>query len=325
MKHEKKLAFIIIALILFLLIIQTINFKVNEIKDSPYKVQEKNKSSTPPSAISNNTIEKIDMEDISYGPLEKNKLDIYYPENANFPLPATIYIHGGGFTVGDKNQINTDYKEQKNKFLENNIIVISINYRLLNEATLNEILDEDIVNAVQFIKYHSEEYGIDKENIGLWGSSAGGGSALYLGAHEDFQDLNSTNEIKRESTKVKVIGHINSQATYNLSQWESILEINDSPKLDGILEILSQKNEGGIDMLADLDVSDPPIYIENLRENIDLNEHPEAITKNIVNHHPKHGIYLYEHASSIGITSKLVTQSNEGDADIIEFFLKYLG
>lgn len=324
MKHEKKLVFIVIILILLVLIIQSINFKVNKIKDNSDDIPQKNESVVYPPAISNNTIEKTDMEDISYGSFEENKLDIYYPKNANFPLPATIYVHGGGFTTGDKDQINTIYNKQKNEFLDSNIIVISINYRLLNEATLNEILDEDIVGAVQFIKYNSEEYGIDKENIGIWGSSAGGGSALYLGVHEDFQNLNSANEIKRESTKVKVIGHINSQATYDLSQWESILDVNDSPKLNGILEILSQKNEGGIDMLTDLDVNDPPIYIENLRANIDLNEHPEAITKNIVNHHPKHGIYLYEHVSNMGIKSKLVTQSNEGDADIVEFFLKYL-
>ena len=94
-----------------------------------------------------------DILNVSYGPFEENALDMYFPETNVTQLPAVIYIHGGGFTSGDKDFINNDYKEEKDSFLENNIIVISINYRLLDKATLTEILEEDIVSAVQFIKF----------------------------------------------------------------------------------------------------------------------------------------------------------------------------
>ena len=32
----------------------------------------------------------------------KNKLDVIYPHNATAPVPAVIYIHGGGWFWGDK-------------------------------------------------------------------------------------------------------------------------------------------------------------------------------------------------------------------------------
>ena len=261
----------------------------------------------------NYTINKTpkNTTNIKYSHFMENVLDIYFPPiNSSSPLPAVIFIHGGGFISGDKDFINTAFKKEKNGFLKQNIIVISINYRLLNTASLNEILEEDIVAAVQYIKYNSERYNIDKDNIGIWGSSAGGGSALFLGTHDDFQDLNSDDGIKRESTSVKVIGHINSQATYDLSKWGEILEVDNSQEFDAILKQLANKNnEGIIDMLSFLDKDDPPIYIENLRENTNLNYVP--LTKNIVNHHPKHGIYLYNQLIEIGINSKLVTKKNE--------------
>ncbi len=271
---------------------------------------------------------------IQYGPFAENKFDIYFPKIQADSLPAIIYIHGGGFSSGDKDDINTNFKEEKEAFLNNGIIVISINYRLINKASIVEILEEDIVFAVQFIKFKATEYGIDKESIGILGSSAGGGSALYLGTHDDFQDLDNTNSIKRESTSVKVIGHINSQATYDISKWDKILEINNSNKFNIWLnKAISQKQiskkefeetKTRIDMLLNIDKSDPPIYIENLRDNININEHLDSVTNNIINHHPKHGIYLYNIFQELGVDSELVIQENKTESDIVEFFLKYL-
>ncbi len=266
-----------------------------------------------------------DITNIQYGPFEENTLDIYYPTTVTSLMPAVIYIHGGGFVSGDKDFINTNFKEEKEEFLEQNIIVISINYRFLKTASLTEILDEDMVTAVQFIKFNAEKYFIDKEKIGIWGSSAGGGSALYLGTHDDFQDLNSNDGIKRESTSVKVIGHINSQATYELSKWTEILEINKVEEFNNWIQRNIDENSFGVDILLNLDRNDPPVYIETLGNNIDLNEQGKSeLTKNIINHHPKHGIYLYNQLVKLGVNSKLVLKENKNEAGLVDFFIKYL-
>ena len=42
-------------------------------------------------------------KDLEYGPHgDGNKLDLYLPEKADKPLPLIIWIHGGGWTAGNK-------------------------------------------------------------------------------------------------------------------------------------------------------------------------------------------------------------------------------
>ena len=40
--------------------------------------------------------------DIAYGNDPLQKLDLYVPEGAKGPLPVLLFVHGGGFTRGDK-------------------------------------------------------------------------------------------------------------------------------------------------------------------------------------------------------------------------------
>ena len=56
-------------------------------------------------------------------------LDIFVPENTNDSTPVFIYFHGGGLESGSKEEI--PYK----CFIENNVCVVSINYRM--EMSIN--------------------------------------------------------------------------------------------------------------------------------------------------------------------------------------------
>lgn len=43
------------------------------------------------------------MKDESYGPAERNRLDVYFPlEEKPGGYPVVLYVHGGGFFSGDK-------------------------------------------------------------------------------------------------------------------------------------------------------------------------------------------------------------------------------
>ena len=44
----------------------------------------------------------------------------------------------------------------------------------------------DGARAVQFLKYASDSYNIDPDNIGIWGSSAGGQIALWIATTPDL-------------------------------------------------------------------------------------------------------------------------------------------
>ncbi len=127
-----------------------------------------------------------EFKDISYSNISSNNiLDIYIPNTGKQKYPAVIWIHGGAFKFGSKE--NPQYLD---RFLKEEIIVVSINYRLSSEAIWPAQL-EDIKNAINFLGKNSELYSIDKDNIAIFGSSAGGylssASGILLSENEDIK------------------------------------------------------------------------------------------------------------------------------------------
>jgi len=104
--------------------------------------------------------------------------------------PLVVYIHGGGWGGGDK------YKVLRNDILgvirslnQAGLTCASIEYRLADgkPALANDSVT-DCKDAVRFLVKHAQEYGIDPERIGTFGSSAGGHLTLVtaLGKDSDY-------------------------------------------------------------------------------------------------------------------------------------------
>ncbi|MBM3963708.1 MAG: alpha/beta hydrolase [Planctomycetes bacterium] len=70
------------------------------------------------------------------------------------------------------------------------------------DALIPEIID-DVNRGVRFIKYHSEEYGIDPERLGVTGGSAGGHLSLMLSTRGCEGPIDSGDPIDRMSSSVK--------------------------------------------------------------------------------------------------------------------------
>lgn len=104
-------------------------------------------------------------------------LDIYLPEEGDGPFPVLVYIHGGGFAMGDKRDHHMDaYLEG----IKRGMAVASIEYRLSKESIFPAAV-LDCREAVRFLKVHAKEYQIDVEKIVAIGGSAGGNLAAMLG------------------------------------------------------------------------------------------------------------------------------------------------
>lgn len=104
--------------------------------------------------------------------------DIYYkPEllRNGKKYPVVLYIHGGGFIMGDK-KYRVGASEQ---FADHEYFVYSINYRLPPEVDLHSQL-EDVVNAFNFLGELAERYNIDLDRIIVSGDSSGGFCASFL-------------------------------------------------------------------------------------------------------------------------------------------------
>ncbi len=99
------------------------------------------------------------------------KFDVYTPKRANKPVPAVVYIHGGGWAVGDK--VNNNVNIYGTDILANDMALVSINYRLAPTYKY-PTQNSDALCALNYLQLHAADFNIDPGSLGIWGDSAGG-------------------------------------------------------------------------------------------------------------------------------------------------------
>ena len=121
-------------------------------------------------------------------PLGSMEIDIFYPEVSDFEsLPVLVYYHGGGMTSGskeiNKGSLQWDVMVQ---FMQNGYATASVQYTLANEQAGTSIFDgyTDSKDAIRWLYKHADTLGIDANNIGLIGYSAGGGISQLISMSE---------------------------------------------------------------------------------------------------------------------------------------------
>ncbi len=110
------------------------------------------------------------------------QLDIYKKKSIKKPTPTLVFIHGGAWKKGKRQ----DYLPYLIDFAEKGYITVTVSYRLSSVATFPAAL-EDVKCAVRWIRKNAAPYSIDPERIAVIGGSAGGHLALMLGYTGDDQ------------------------------------------------------------------------------------------------------------------------------------------
>ena len=105
---------------------------------------------------------------------ERQVLDVYSPKDAK-NLPVVFWIHGGGWQVGDK----TDVQIKPQVFTDKGFVFVSTNYRLLPKADMATIV-ADIAKSMHWVHDHIAEYGGDPKRIFVMGHSAGAQLAALI-------------------------------------------------------------------------------------------------------------------------------------------------
>ena len=131
----------------------------------------------------------LKVNDIKYGEEYPNSyLDVYIVNNdLDTERPTYFFVHGGGWTIGDKKLEDNAYYEQ---MLGAGYNVVSINYALSPEYTYPVPL-EQLSQAVEFMQEHGNEFGIDMSEVIFAGSSAGGqivGQFLNVQTNEAYAE-----------------------------------------------------------------------------------------------------------------------------------------
>lgn len=156
--------------------------------------------------------------DVPYGNHERQKLDVYLASSDN-PTPVILYIHGGGWTAGDKQSVRPLLSCSKR-----GISVVAINYRYTWQAQLEGVVPpvkypmHDAARALQFIRAHAVEWNLDPHRIAATGSSAGGCTALWLAFHDDLADPTSADPIARMSTRLWCVAADRAQTSLDPQQ-----------------------------------------------------------------------------------------------------------
>jgi acetyl esterase/lipase len=105
------------------------------------------------------------------GPL---KADVYIPNSAGVH-PGIVFIHGGGWVSGDRNQMVKVIKA----LADAGYVGFTIDYDL-GKSSFPGALNESLA-AVKFFRAHAAEYHLDPFRIAVAGSSAGGELAALVG------------------------------------------------------------------------------------------------------------------------------------------------
>lgn len=100
--------------------------------------------------------------------------DLYQPDGVQ-KAPMVLVIHGGGWRSrsGDMSALCEDLAEQ-------GFLAFNVTYRLAPDHRYPAAL-EDVQAAKDFFVANADQWGGDKNNLFMWGYSAGGHLALLLG------------------------------------------------------------------------------------------------------------------------------------------------
>ncbi len=167
-------------------------------------------------------------------------LDIYAPsKKSNELIPVMFWIHGGSNTSGLKDLYNF------NKFVKKNeVIIVSINYRLgpfgwFTHPAIQDMqngIDKtsnfgtmDIIAALEWVNENITLFGGDKNNVTIFGESAGGHNVLSLLVAERARGLfHKAISMSGYTTSISLdnaFKQVAESATSNHSSWEIVNKI----------------------------------------------------------------------------------------------------
>lgn len=246
--------------------------------------------------------------DVAYGPDPANVLDIWIAPGEG-PRPLHVYIHGGGWTGGDKFRKGDPQKY----WLARGISYAAINYRHTPQHPLPAPV-HDAARAIQFLRSKADEWNIDRDRICLSGGSAGACTSMWLLCHDDLADPDATDPVLRESTRVSGAAVAGGQTSIDPKQIEPWLGpmvlqhrmINmavGEKTIEAALKNYAQHKALYVEFSAYNHVSsdDPPLF---MTYGGDMTLPSKNAGHGI--HHPVYGVKMKEKADRVGMECHLL-------------------
>lgn len=244
------------------------------------------------------------ISDVVYGQVGdiSLKMDILrsYHQTSD-PAPVIIYIHGGGWSSGSKE----DFRGELSGYAESGYLCASINYRLSDVAKFPAQI-EDCKAAVRFLRANAEKYNLDPDRIGVWGTSAGGHLAALMGASNNAPELEGEGGNADYSSEVQACCN-----WYGLTDLRALVTYNDNT----LAELLGGPPQQNLKLAA---AASPVVYISKYSAPtlIMIGNQDDGY-----NSLYKFGENYYKYLKDLGIYSKLmvIKGAGHGFSDLSEF------
>jgi acetyl esterase/lipase len=110
------------------------------------------------------------VKNVPYGPLARQRLDVWRMSTTPLHAPVVLFIHGGSWMMGDKREQG---RPMLHEFVRRGWIAVVPNYRLApRHPWPAQILD--VTRALGWVKKNVATHGGDPERVVIAGGSAGG-------------------------------------------------------------------------------------------------------------------------------------------------------
>ena len=131
--------------------------------------------------IANAQSSKRTSSTVIYGAHPRQQVDIYAPTDAVDDLPVVLFVHGGGWSMGNKERVQA----KPAHFTASNYIFASTGYRLVPSVTVEEQA-KDVGEAVKALVGQASALGVDPTRIVLMGHSAGAHLAALVATDPQY-------------------------------------------------------------------------------------------------------------------------------------------
>jgi arylformamidase len=115
--------------------------------------------------------------DLRYGHQPRQRLDLFFPEKMDGPVPIHMFIHGGYWFLNDKEM----FAFPAETITRAGAIAAIVEYTLIPNARMAQLVDE-VRMAARWLIDHAGEFGGDPTAFSASGHSAGGHLASWLAA-----------------------------------------------------------------------------------------------------------------------------------------------
>ena len=135
--------------------------------------------------------------------------DMYQPKIQNGA--GIIMLNSGGWSsqfpnyyerTPDRIRLKEEFREDP--LLKKGFTLFSVRHGSSPKFEMHEIVS-DLRTAVRFIRFHSEEYGIKAERLGIMGGSSGGHLSLLIATTSEIKNSEATEPFEKDSGRVAAV------------------------------------------------------------------------------------------------------------------------